>query len=178
MKISLIPVEDGDSDEDDEEPQKPLSSQNSYNYDEEEFESRSVRSLEKRRIVKPKLDDEDQSVGSLMIENTLSPESKSNTQEFTNFETEPKKLMKRLGSTNLQPTHQGLETPETNGKSGKLSRMESYEARNKDIELNKTKASQKTLSPDFSKPVFGYIQTSPNKIQNSSAKKFTQPAKK
>ena len=178
ITIGLIPVQEHNEDQDEQQEEnikKPLSAQNSWNYDEQLMNERgSVHSLEKRLKLNPNTKDESESIGSLMIDSTLSPPSKHNGQTLEKYGVVIKPFLKRLGSSNVESTQTSPIEAAKHNSGSKMARMDSHEGFGKRDSLNrKTTQDQKSLSPDSDYHRFDSPMRSP--VLQHQAKKTLKP---
>lgn len=134
-------------------PQRPMSTEFSYGPDDDmgDGQARSIHSLEKRKINHPDGDNDNESVGSIHIDSTLSPSPEMKFQRVDPLKKQV--FMKRMNSTNIDSNE--VSPHESEKKPSKLARMESYEVGIKPHEYSMRKSPEKmpkaTLSPDISK---------------------------
>lgn len=182
IKIGLIPVQPEDPEEDEEFPEQPFTNEQNYdNEDDEQLPMGSVHSLEKRRIAAKLFDDDrSESSGSLMIDSTISP-SQGKNQKNDKEECEPKKLklLKKMGSTNVNSPENSPESDDNTKKFGKMVRMDSYGGQaSREAASRKNQENAKTLSPDLGHNRLDSPQRSPIKGVPKPFLTLPQPNKK
>ena len=129
-------------------PQRPMSFDHSYeDFEDGDLESRSIHSLEKRKIVPQTMDGDSEPDGSVHIDNTLSP---SPRMKGMKFDLNNKAFLKRMNSTNVDSES----SPEDEKKKSKLSRMESYKVTSKPHQFSMAKSpdarkKKADISPDL-----------------------------
>jgi hypothetical protein len=124
-----------------------MSGQNSYeDYEDENFEGKSIHSLEKRRIVPQPGPNDSESGGSVHIDSTLSPSPEFKSMKF---DLQNKAFLKRMNSNNVESDG----SPEDEKKKSKLNRMDSYEVSSKPQQYSMRKSpdarKKASMSPDF-----------------------------